>query len=697
MPKSLHLIWEEQQYAPTEMKRGIFRNDAGAADLQAVECSLLSDGEVKWIRGPSWLIPKSSANKSHLGHVKDITESITLADPMVSKDSPGTTLKDALNDLGKGLITAPEAKNDFVLKPLNLSEQVKDFDKAFWEDNYHWQDGIGPKGKSSSYIANAQAQFLRLTVSRSGDLNLPGSEVNGLSTNMSLTGSASAKVKLTLLSGEISFATYLPKKEGFHLEIAYIAQPDKAKKPERRKYNAGHFRLKLSTKIYGVAGASCMLSGNLAFGPSETQPGQIGVKGKAFKAPDYNAYVKGGHNVSTRDVNGPKIPQSISAQAGASIDVFAGVEAGGISSTEVSWLPPVVEVSGSQHNSDFIELGSISGQIAVNYGIGFSGELRIGFHNGQFFLITAARLVCGPGVSGKVAIKVNPVNADRVVDCLLAILKESGFKYVEVLGDIDVDGNNKDFEELNRVLTVAMALGLTFAEVLLLPTKTYNDYLQSVLEEDYAPMIAKHIVERPSSKVETWVKNLPPETLSRLFLSLSNKKYDTWRASPNTKYVPGFLEKDVKVLQDELLKAQAIVKIMEWISPIDGKDKDARCSQFEKSLILMEGNLESAKNRLERCRRFAEGWSTLAEFISNLDTVGLSDKSIESAKNIKIDFNAFAPKLCSRMNLYVNEKSYMAIVKDVILYRDTSSENYSEVSNKLKKDPNWKKKAWTIQ
>ncbi|PMN67157.1 LysM peptidoglycan-binding domain-containing protein [Enterovibrio norvegicus] len=696
MPKSLHLIWDEKQYAPTEMKRGIFKNDAGAADLQAVECSLLSDGEVKWIRGPSWLIPKSSANKSHLGHVKDITESATLADPTVSKDSPGTTLKDALKDIGKGLIAAPDAKNDFVTKPLNLSAQVKDFDKAFWEDSYHWQDGIGPKGKSSAYIANAQAQFLRLTVSRTGDLNLPGSEINGLSTNMSLTGDTSAKVKLTLLSGEISFATYLPKKEGYHLKIAYVAQPDKNKKPESKMYNAGHFRLKLSTKIYGVAGASCMLSGNLAFGPSEAKPGHIGVKGKAFKAPDYNAHVHGGHSIRTRDASSPRIPQSISAQAGASIDVFAGVEAGGISSTEVSWLPPVVEVSGSQYNSDFIELGSISGQIAVNYGIGFSGELRIGFHNGQFFLITAARLVCGPGVSGKVAIKVNPINADRVVDCLLGILKESGFKYVEALGDIDVDGNNKDFEELNQVLTVAMALGLTFAEVLLLPTKTYNDYLQSILEEDYAPMIAKHIVERPSSKVETWVKNLPPETLSRLFLSLSNKKYDTWRAAPNASYVPEFLEKDVKVLQDEVIKAQAIVKIMEWIYPKDDKDKDTRCSQFEKSLILMEGNLESAQSRLERCRRFAEGWSTLADFISNLDTVGLNEKSKVIAKDAKRDFNNLAPRLCSRMNLYVNEKSYMAIVKDVVLYREFSSEDYSEFSEKIKNAPSWKEKKWKI-
>ncbi|MDD1796287.1 hypothetical protein LRP50_24510, partial [Enterovibrio sp. ZSDZ42] len=73
------------------------------------------------------------------------------------------------------------------------------------------------------------------------------------------------------------------------------------------------------------------------------------------------------------------------------------------------------------------------------------------------------------------------------------------------------------------------------------------------------------------------------------------------------------------------VKAQAIVKIMEWISPKDDNDKDTRCSQFEKSLILMEGNLETAQSRLERCRRFAEGWNTLANFISTLDTRGVRD------------------------------------------------------------------------
>ncbi|KKD59598.1 hypothetical protein RN22_15215 [Grimontia sp. AD028] len=686
MPKSLHLIWDEKEYKAKEMKRGIFKNEAGVANLQAIECSLISDGELGWVRGPSWFIPSPSDN-SHLGNVKDITESVILADPIMNPDTPGHKLDGALEIVRKGFLNG---KN-----PLNLSDQIITFDKSFWHDSYHWQDGVGPNGKSSAYIANAQAQFLRLTVSRAGDLNLPGSKLDELSTDISLSGSASTEARLTLMSGEISFSTYLPEKNGYNLRIYYVAQPDKAKLPETRSYDAGHFRLKLSTKIYGVAGASCLLSGNLVFGPSETKPGHIGVKGKAFKEPDYNMYVKGSHTIQTRNISQQNIPQGVSTHAGAKIDLFAGVEAGGVGSQEVFWLPPSVRINGDNHVYDFIELGSISGQFAVNYGIGFSGELRIGFHNGQFFLITAARLVCGPGVSGKVAIKINPINADRVIDCLLAILKESGFKYVEVLGDIDVDGNNKDFEELNRVLTVALALGLTFAEVLLLPTKTYNDYLQSVLEEDYAPMIAKHIVERPSSKVETWVKNLPPETLSRLFLSLSNKKYDTWRASPNTEYVPDFLEKDVDVLYDEVLKAQAIVKIMEWISPKDDKDKDSRCSQFEKSLILMQGNLETAQNQMEKCRRFAEGWGTLANFISTLDTNGANNLNFRVTETRNL-FNKLSLVLCSRMTLYVNEKTYIATVKDAVLYREFSSENYSEFSEKIKNTPGWKEKKWKI-
>ncbi|MDD1796382.1 hypothetical protein LRP50_25015, partial [Enterovibrio sp. ZSDZ42] len=133
------------------------------------------------------------------------------------------------------------------------------------------------------------------------------------------------------------------------------------------------------------------------------------------------------------------------------------------------------------------------------------------------------------------------------------------------------------------------------------------------------------------------------------------------------------------------LKAQAIVKIMEWISPKDDNDKDARCSQFEKSLILMESNLESAQNRLERCRRFAEGWSTLADFISNLDLTRLSPSYTTEKIHIKNTFNNLSPALCSRMKLYVSDKSYISIFKDSIIVGDIATENYSEISNKIEK------------
>ncbi|MDD1796286.1 hypothetical protein LRP50_24505 [Enterovibrio sp. ZSDZ42] len=44
------------------------------------------------------------------------------------------------------------------------------------------------------------------------------------------------------------------------------------------------------------------------------------------------------------------------------------------------------------------------------------------------------------------------------------------------------------------------------------------------------------------------------------------------------------------------------------------------------------------------------------------------------------------------MILYVNDKTYFTTVKNAVLYREFSSENYSEFSEKIKNPPNWEEK-----
>ena len=631
------LIWEESKFTPTEKKLGVFSNKAGNADLQAVECSLLSTGgELGWVRAPAWFLPHSQTNTSK-GHAKDITDSVTLTDPLVNGDNAGKNLQETLTDL-KTQLKESVTKRSFVMSPLNLNQTISKFDSsAFWQADYHWQGGRSVGG-NSAYIANAQAQFLRLTSSADGTLNMPLSELNSVTPNLDLTTGASIQSKFSLLSGQIAFTSWFPVNKdspeqrpinGFGLDIPYVARNSSTNKNEQRTYNAGECYVKLSAKVYGLAAASCQISGNLSFGPSETDGG-IGVKGKSIKVLDPNRSED--TSVQARVVADTGVSSPVAAaQAGAKVDVFAGVEAGGTIDAEVHWKPPVVTISGRTIEQTAGKLGSIAARMSANYGIGYSGEFRFAFQNGQVILITSARAVCGPGFSGKFSVTLSPVLLDRFLDSLLRVLKESGFRYVEVFGELDENGKNPDFERLNERLTTAMALGIGFADVMLLPTVAYDSYKADALSEDFAPMIASHIIDMDSSNLDKvksnmkWVRNLPPETLAKLLKCLSNIEEAPWiYESENAA--------DKRRL-NESAKANAIAKILEWLTKDSksGQNLMHRQRQFEETLIRMSGNLEEVASPAAQWQRFADSWLRIETFMISYFNDG--DKSILNTFN----------------------------------------------------------------
>jgi hypothetical protein len=690
------LVWEELKFIPNEKKLGVFSNKAKDADLQAVECTLLSTGgELGWVRGPVWFLPTGKENKSK-GHSKDITEKVAFVDPLVNGEKAGKNFQETLTDLNKQFKESVTKRN-FVASPLNLNETISKFDSsAFWQADYHWQGGRA-QGGGSAYVANAQAQFLRLSSSASGTLNMPLSELDTLSPNLDLTAGASIQSKFTLLSGQVAFTSWFPvNKEvpdqrpisGFGLDIPYVAR-NNANENERRTYSAGECFVKLSAKVYGVAAASCQLSGNLSFGLSETDGG-IGVKGKSIKVFDPNRSED--TSVRARVVSESEMGYPNAAvQSGAKVDVFAGVEAGGTIDAEVHWKPPVVSINGRPVEQAAGKLGSIGAQLAANYGIGYSGELRFAFQNGQVILITSARAVCGPGFSGKFSVTLSPVLLDRFLDSLLRVLKESGFRYVEVFGELDENGKNRDFELLNERLTTAMALGIGFADVMLLPTVAYDSYKKDVLRDDFGPLIASHIVGRDNPSLDNaesrmkWVRNLPPETLANLLSSLSSIEEAPWIYESSD-------DADRRKL-DETTKVKAIATVLSWISPKALSERNARCRQFEETLIRMGGDLEEVSQPGAQWQRFAESWKNIEGFIQSAQpdqiTMGIINNSLR--------------QLAANMAGY----RYLAGSGEVYYraYRLTSEDDSELIKNERERivavydsDLRWKKfKEWTIQ
>ncbi|PSV15161.1 hypothetical protein C0W59_11835 [Photobacterium kishitanii] len=61
-------------------------------------------------------------------------------------------------------------------------------------------------------------------------------------------------------------------------------------------------------------------------------------------------------------------------------------------------------------------------------------------------------------------------------------------------------------------------------------------------------------------EMQKWIKNLPPETLSKLFACLIQSQYE---------------------VKDSKLQVQALLQILDWITP--KSSNDAHCKQFSLS------------------------------------------------------------------------------------------------------------------
>ncbi|WP_244249202.1 LysM peptidoglycan-binding domain-containing protein, partial [Vibrio fluvialis] len=489
MPPTLTLLWDETKYKPKEKQKSGFINKAEANDLQAVECCLLSDKKVFYIRGPHWLIPENNEDREAAiaaGHVRVITERITFsATKSTGKNIvEAGSLTDALDALSK-----PENKLD--LMPIKASAE---FDTAFWQDSYHYQGGKGPNGETSAYSVDAGAQLLRLSTKAEADLNSPVSSYQNLiKKRRNIGGSGSISAQFTALQGQLSFAFWLPfipenkamkpeqveQVKGYDISLTYVD-----KHSREHKYEAGDLRVCIAGSVYGLAAASCQLSAKVAIGPSDVSDG-FGIKGSTIGLLDpniYDAYTFGGGNLRSAGQAG------YAGEAAISVDAFAGVEAGGTLGAAVYWAPPEVKcVTQSKPPKPPKKLGSIDGELSGSFGVGYHAEFRLLIQGGVIILVASAGLVVGPGCTGKVAINLDANAADEFIGCLLGVLKQSHFRRLAIFGEADADGINDSFNELNSLMTLAFGLGLGVAQVLLMPATALTDYKQQVLSQEYAP------------------------------------------------------------------------------------------------------------------------------------------------------------------------------------------------------------------
>lgn len=629
IPPALTLLWDETTFEPKEKHKSGFINKAGTNDIQAVECCLLSDGKVFYIRGPHWLIPETNGDPLSTlaaGHVRVITEKITFNAPQ----SNGKNIVEAgsVEDALKAL-TKPESTVD--LMPLKASAG---FDTAFWQDSYHYQGGIGPNGETSAYSVDAGAQLLRLSTKAETELNTPlSSYQNLIKKRRDIGDSGAISAQFTALQGQLSFSFWFPlvpenkmmkeeqveKVKGHGINLTYIDKNNK-----ENKYEAGDLRVCIAGSVYGLAAASCQLSAKLAIGPSDVSEG-FGIKGSTVGLLDanvYNGYALPGANLASAEAAG------YAGEAAVSVDAFAGVEAGGTLGATVYWAPPAVKFVTQKAPK---KLGSIDGKLSGSFGAGYHAEFRLLIQGGVIILVASAGLVVGPGCSGKVAINLDANAVDEFIGCLLGVLKQSHFRRLAIFGEADANGVNDSFNELNDLMTLAVGLGLNLAQVLLMPVTALAGYKQQVLSQEYAPFLARRITDKDKTEVmRQWIVTLPPETLCNILSSLVQRQSRTKQEANQ-------------------LQVQAIVQIMQWLVVDKSVGEEANQRQWKETLIAMGKLPAGKKDHKVEWQTYQAQWLNLARFVKSISNQDLMDYFDQSSK-----------KLCKNMVLTRNDESYQS-------------------------------------
>ncbi|HGS4650916.1 TPA: LysM domain-containing protein [Vibrio cholerae] len=633
MPPTLTLLWDETKYEPKEKQKSGFINKAGANDLQAVECCLLSDKKVFYIRGPHWLIPENNEDREAAiaaGHVRVITERITFSTAQSSGKNivEAGSLTDALNALSK-----PE--NTLDLMPIKASAE---FDTAFWQDSYHYQGGKGPNGETSAYSVDAGAQLLRLSTKAEADLNSPVSTYQNLiKKRRDIGGSGSISAQFTALQGQLSFAFWLPlipenkamkpeqveQVKGYSINLTYLD-----KHSREHKYEAGDLRVCIVGSVYGLAAASCQLSAKVAIGPSDVSDG-FGIKGSTIGLLDpniYDAYTFGGGSLRSAE------QAAYAGEAAISVDAFAGVEAGGTLGATVYWAPPEVKcVTQSKPPKPPKKLGSIDGKLSGSFGAGYHAEFRLLVQGGVIILVASAGLVVGPGCTGKVAINIDANAADEFIGCLLGVLKQSHFRRLAIFGEADANGINDSFNELNSLMTLVLGMGLSVAQVSLMPVTALAGYKQQVLSQEYAPFLAERITDTKRSEImRKWIVTLPPETLCNILSSLAQSQSRTKQEANQ-------------------LQAQAIVQIMQWLAADKSVGEEANQRQWKETLIAMGKLPAGKKDHQVEWQTYQAQWLRLARFVKSLSNKDLMDY-----------FDQYSKILCKNMVLTRYDESFQS-------------------------------------
>jgi len=241
-----------------------------------------------------------------------------------------------------------------------------------------------------------QARLIRCLTPPQDNLH-SGATAKGfqLSLNKGVSSGVEAFLDINLARGEVELLQFeLPKRtQATSVKAKYINFNQQV-----AEVDLGRFCLEGGIKAWGFAGASMLLSANMALKPSDSK--------NDVELDTSRDAQRGITRVDVHGLPNVRADEVISAN----LNLFAGVQAGIKISGSLQWAPPkdlLTARSVQPYNEldpskkDWLAVASLGANISVAAGVGGKGEFSLSLQNGQIILRLKAALIAGVGADGE--------------------------------------------------------------------------------------------------------------------------------------------------------------------------------------------------------------------------------------------------------------------------------------------------------
>ncbi|WP_448680968.1 hypothetical protein [Pseudomonas nicosulfuronedens] len=453
------------------------------------------------------------------------------------------------------------------------------------------------------FDASPSAQLVRCLTPPQEDIHLSLKAEGPSLSNTGVGASVKLAFDINLARGEIEIGRIdLPERgKAKKFEVPYQLQGD----PTQRSLDLGYFSMHLSARAWGFAGASLLIAGEVELRPGNLRLGaNLDPIERATRDPNTRSAAD---NLETNPVlGGAAANAQIENGAKAGFNLFAGVQAGILTTGALNWAPPntlqtacripgtnvPVAVSRSADalpDECWVSLARLEASFAGAVGGGGKGEVNLSVSGGCLILRLNAALIAGPGVEGSLSFA---VGYQGVADLLNIVRRELHHNQQRPIKWVSDDAM-AFLSRLNMAAALGIDLGmaylLNFANVHINTNLAIVDFVMSVgdalFDGGRGGLIAHSILNYENqAELEGWFVECIPQGLGPLLKALISKpkEFDD-PEQPSQKISPE---------RSHLYQQQAIERILGWIL--------ANANNDSAQLLLAQKQFDEACSRMNK-------------------------------------------------------------------------------------------------